>query len=238
MGWGILAVTLLGLFIGFVIIQEMFSQRHWRSLVNHGDRWAIRTLIEQEIERWRELRVPKGTDASLWHGIQTSEIAGVGRDFVHLICSAEGEYRVIDGRRREVSSPLDEGMKLAAALLERVFYDIPNVRLALIRVDVYTTFRGEAGTPEQLCILSTVAERVDADKLPWDDLRANEIINRFESSYHLSEGGVALPIDPGPALAEDEPQPTGPEQYDDAGSPALPPPAEPVSRPHDAHRLA
>lgn len=235
MGWGILAVTLLGLFIGFVIVQEMFSQRHWRSLVSNGDRWAIRTLIEQEIERWRELRVPKGTDASLWHGIQTSEIAGVGRDFVHLICSAEGEYRVIDARRQEVSSPLEEGMMLAAALLERVFYDIPNVRLALIRVDVYTTFRSEAGAPEQLCILSTVADRIDADKLPWDELRATEIINRFESSYRLSDRGVALPIDPGPALAEDEPAPAGPAECDDAGAQVLLPPVEPLSRSCDAH---
>jgi hypothetical protein len=234
-GWGILGISLLGLFIGFVIVQEMFSQRHWRSLVNHGDRWAIRTLIEQEIERWRGMRVPKGTDASLWHGIQTAEIAGVGRDFVHLICSAEGEYRVIDGRRQEISSPLDEGMKLAAAVLERVFYDIPNVRLALIRVDVYTTFRGDDGTPEQRCILSSVAERIDADRLPWDDLRANEIFNRFDSSYRLSDNGVALPIDPAPALTEEEPEPTGPEQYDGAGTQALPPPAESFGRSRDAH---
>lgn len=204
MGWGILGVSLLGLFMGFVIVQEMFVQRHWRGLVKHGDRWAIRELVEQEIERWRELRVPKGTGASLWHGIQTTEVAGVGRDFIHLICSAEGEYRVVEGRRQEVSSPLDEGMKLAAALLERLFYDVPNVRLSLVRVDVYTTFRGEDGAPEQRCILTTTAERADADRLPWDDLRPSEIVSRFESRYQLNERGVALPIDPGPALSEEE----------------------------------
>ncbi len=203
MGWGIIAITFLGVFMGFVILQEMFSQRHWRSLVNGGDRWAIRTLLEQEIERWRELRVPKGMDASLWHGIQTSEIAGVGRDFVNLICSAAGEYRVVEGRRQEVSTPLDEGMKLAAALIERVFYDVPNVRLSLVRVDVYTTFRSDDGALEQQCILSTVAERADADRLPWDDLRPNEIINRFESKFRLSDTGASLPVDPGPVMTED-----------------------------------
>ena len=204
MGWGIVAVSFLGLFLGFVIIQEMFVQRHWRGLVNRGDQWAIRELVEQEIERWRELRVPKGTNALLWHGVQTTEIAGVGRDFINVICSSEGEYRVVDGRRQEVSTPLDEGMKLAAALLERIFYDIPNVRLSLVRVDVYTTFRGEEGTPEQRCILSTVAERADADRLPWDELRPHEIISRFDSHYTTSASGAMLPIDPGPVLTDED----------------------------------
>ena len=204
MGWGILGVSLLGLFLGFVVVQEMFVQRHWRGLVNRGDRWAIRELVEQEIERWREMRTPKGTSASIWHGIQTTEVANVGRDFINLISSAEGEYRVVEGRRTEVSSPLDEGMKLAAALLERLFYDVPNVSLSVVRVDVYTTFRGEDGAPDQQCILSTVGERSVADRLPWDELRPNEIISRFESRFRLGENGALTPIDPGPVLREED----------------------------------
>jgi hypothetical protein len=203
-GWGIIGISFFGLFISFVILQETFAQRHWRGLVQRGDKWAIKTLVEQEIERWREMRVPKGTNASLWHGIQTAEVASVGRDFINMIASAEGEHRVVEGTRQEVSSPLDEGMKLAAALLERLFYDVPNVRLAEIRVDVYTTFRREDGVPEQRCILTTRAERPDADRLPWDDLRASEIMNRFESRFHRGENGVALPIDPGPPLSAPE----------------------------------
>ncbi|HZU76875.1 MAG TPA: hypothetical protein VFA70_08945 [Dehalococcoidia bacterium] len=204
MGWGILAVSVLGLFIAFVILQETFMQRHWRDLVQRGDTWAIRTLVEQEIERWRGMRVPKGVDAALWHGIQTAEVASVGRDFINIICSAEGEYRIVGGVRQEVSSPLDEGMKLAAALLERLLYDIPNVRLYQVRVDVYTTFRSEDGTPEQKCILTTCAERPEAEHLPWDELRASEILARFDTRYQLNQRGAALPIDPGPVLAEDE----------------------------------
>jgi len=217
-GWGIVGITLLGLFIAFVILQETFAQRHWRGLVDHGDKWAIRTLVEQEIERWRGMRVPKGEDAALWHGIQTGEVAGVGRDFVHLLVSAEGEYRVFHGQRQEVSTPLQEGMKLAAKLLERVFYDIPNVRLSLIRVDVYTTFRADDGSPTQRCILSTVAERADADRLPWDTLLPQEIINRFESRYRLGENGAVQPIDPGPPLA-DEDEAAGDEAHDPAAPP-------------------
>lgn len=226
MGWGILAVSLIGVFISFVILQETFAQRHWRGLVRNGDTWAIKTLVEQEIERWREMRVPKGVAASLWHGIQTAEVASVGRDFINLICSAEGEYRIVEGRRQEVSSPLDEGMKLAAALLERLFYDVPNVRLHTVRVDVYTTFRSEDGTPEQRCILTTLAERPDADRLPWDDLLPREIISRFESRYQVNEHGAALPIDPGPPLRDEEDEPAT-EQTADSVAVEQPPEALP-----------
>jgi hypothetical protein len=203
-GWGILVIGLIGLFISFVILQETFAQRHWRGLVRHGDTWAIRALVEQEIERWREMRVPKGMEASLWHGIQTAEVASVGREFINLTCGAEGEYRMVEGKRQEISSPLDEGMKLAAALLERLLYDVPNVKLHTVRVDVYTTFRGEDGAPEQRCILTTIAERPDADRLPWDELRPREIIARFESRYELNASGAAMPIDPGPPLSDGE----------------------------------
>src|SRR5262249_37751889 len=150
--------------------------------------------------------VPKGVAASLWHGIQTAEVAGVGRDFINLICSAEGEYRIVEGKRQEVSSPLEEGMKLASALLERLFYDVPNVRLSIVRVDVYTTFRAVDGTPEQKCILTTYAERADAERLPWEELLPREILARFETRYELNERGAARPIEPGPPLA-DEPEP-------------------------------
>src|SRR5712692_8115303 len=95
LGWGIIGISLLGLFIAFVIVQETFAQRHWRGLVNRGDRWAIKTLVEQEIEHWQQIRVPKGLNPVLWHGIQTAGVAGVGRDFIHLICSAEAEYRLV-----------------------------------------------------------------------------------------------------------------------------------------------
>ena len=101
MGWGILAVSVPGLFIAFVILQETFVQR---AGTGAGFRCAaatpglIETLVEAEIERWREMRVPKGVDASLWHGIQSTEVAGVGRDFISLIGSAEGEYRVLEGQ--------------------------------------------------------------------------------------------------------------------------------------------
>jgi hypothetical protein len=202
-GWGILIVSVISLFFGFAIVQEMFRQRHWRRLVNSGDRWAIRTLVEEEIGRWRNMRMPKGMNPLLWHGIQSAEVINVGRDVITLMATAEAEYRVVGGKPQQVSSPLEEGMKLAAALIERVMYDVPNVSLSVVRVDVYTTFRAEDGTPDQKCILSVVAERADADHLPWEELTPEEIVDRFQSSYRVGANGAALPVDPGPPLSDD-----------------------------------
>jgi len=203
-GWGILIIMAISLFFGFAIVQETFRQRHWRNLVDGGDRWAIKTLVEEEIGRWRAMRMPKGMNPLLWHGIQTAEVISVGRDVITMMATAEAEYRVVGGKPQQVSSPLEEGMRVAAALVERIMYDVPNVSLSVVRVDVYTTFRAEDGTPDQKCILSTVAERADADRIPWEELRPEEIVNRFASRYLVGANGAALPVDPGPPLSDDE----------------------------------
>ena len=204
MGWGILIVTVISLFFGFAIVQETFRQRHWRNLVSGGDLWAIKTLVEEEIGRWRTMRMPKGMNPLLWHGIQSAEVISVWRDVITMMATAEAEYRVVGGKPQQVSTPLEEGMKVAAALTERILYDVPNVRLSLVRVDVYTAFRAEDGTTEQRCILSVVADRAIADHLPWEELRPEEIVSRFESRYEVGPNGAALPIDPGPPLSDDD----------------------------------
>ena len=91
-------------------------------------------------------------------------------------------------------------MRVAAKVCELVLYDIPNLRLGVVRVDVYSSFRDEHGAPVQRCILTTVADRAEADDLDWEALRANEIINRFESRYALGASGIAEPVEPGPSL--------------------------------------
>lgn len=202
MQWAVLGLVIFGLILTYIIFQETRAHAYWRGLVRKGDVSAIRALLEAEIERWRTARVPKGTPPTLWHGVQTVDLVAVGPDAAHLTCSAEGEYRIVGGQSQELTSPLDAGMRLAAKLCELVMYDIPNLRLGLVRVDVYSTFRTPAGAPEQRCILTTVADRAEADDLDWDALRPEEIIRRFESSFRLNNEGVAEPIDPGPPLEE------------------------------------
>jgi hypothetical protein len=215
-GWGILIVTIFGLFCAFVILQATFAQRSWKRLVKQGDRWAIKALIDEEIDHWRRMRVPKGQSATLWRGLGTAEVASDGADYVNMIARAEGEYRIVEGVQKEVSSPLDEGIALAAALLERVFYDIPNVRPRIVRVDIYTSFRGEDGAQTQRCILTVTADRAIADPLPWDDLRSVEILSRFNTRYRRGERSAALPLDPGPPLSDDDDPDGGPPNDADA----------------------
>jgi hypothetical protein len=143
MEYGILVVLIIMLLAAFVIVQETFAQLHWRKLVAEGDVIAIRELIETEAEHWRTSRVPKGTPALLWHGVQTVELLDVTADSARLSCNAEGEYALTGGRRVETSSPLAEGMKITKKLAEMALYDVPNVKLDRVQIDVYTSFRGD-----------------------------------------------------------------------------------------------
>ena len=136
MEWGILVIVLLLLFTGFVIVQETARQMHWRGLVENGDLDAIRTLIEEQVELWHESRVPRGTSALLWHGVQTLELLDVTPTAARVSCNAEGEYALVSGKRIETSSPLAEGMKITKRLAEMLLYDVPNVKLDQAQIDV------------------------------------------------------------------------------------------------------
>ncbi|MGI8550998.1 MAG: hypothetical protein ACR2PL_09475, partial [Dehalococcoidia bacterium] len=54
--WGFLTFILIGLFLTYVIWQETRSHLHWRRLVAQGDVWAIRELVNAEVERWHSMR--------------------------------------------------------------------------------------------------------------------------------------------------------------------------------------
>src|SRR5207249_305375 len=118
MTWAVLGLVLFGLFLTYIIFQETRAHTYWRGLVLKGDISAIRALLDQEIERWQTMRVPKGTSASLWHGVQTVDLVGVGPDAAHVVCSAEGEYRIVGGQSQELTSPMDAAIRLAAKVCE------------------------------------------------------------------------------------------------------------------------
>jgi hypothetical protein len=224
MQWAVFGLILFGLVLTYIIFQETRAHTYWRGLVHKGDLSAIRAILEQEITRWRTMRVPRGTSPALWHGVQTVDLVAVGPDAAHIAATAEGEYRVIGGQPQEVTSPLDSAMAVAAKLCELVMYDIPNLRLGAVRVDVYSTFRDERGAPIQKPVLSTLAERAEADEIEWDVLRPREIIGRFQSRWKLSESGIAEPIAPPPPLegttaVMEIPAPADPDDPDAPRSP-------------------
>ncbi len=197
--WGIAIAIflLLALFVivGLAIIQGTRAQLYWRRRVEDGDVEAIKALVGDELNRWKTARMPRGTQPAVWHGVQGAELLDAAPDRVRLSASAEGQYALVGSERREVSSSLKEGMKLTAKLADLVLYDIPNVRLPYVQVDVYTTYHDGDGSAQR-CILSTIASREVADVLDWDDMDAEEIVRAFGGRFSLDDRGRPQPIDP------------------------------------------
>jgi len=195
LAFGSLLVLMLFLAVGYVVVQGTRAQLAWRGRVEAGDIDAIQTLVSEEIARWKISRMPKGMQPSVWHGVQSAELLEVTPDSFRLSASTEGQYALLSGERREVSSALREGMKLTAQLADMALYDIPNVTLPCVQIDIYSTFRDENGS-SQRCILSTRAEREVAAEVDWEDADAEDVVRTFGGRYALDDRGNALPIEP------------------------------------------
>lgn len=190
------SVVILGIFllVGWLVSVEMFQQRVWRRRVEHGDTAIIAALMEEAMTGWRRARAPKGIEPSIWAGVQGAQLAAVTVDSATITTATEPHFRMEQGTRREVASALDQGMAVAARIVEMVLYDVPSLRLYEARVDVYTTFVEAGGKPVQRPILMVVADRPTAEELSWSTLRPEEIISRFEARYDRGSGNEALPI--------------------------------------------
>ena len=198
MEWGIAVIVLFLLVISYVIIQETRAQMHWRGLVEQGDVDAVRQLVEAEIEQWHTARVPRGVPALLWLGVQTVELLAVTARAARLSCSADGEFSLVGGRRVETSSPLAEGMKITLKLSEMMLYDIPNVKLDRVQIDVYTAFRDASGHAEPQCILSTSVERADVEHIDWEQTPPADFITLTEGRFTAEPSGNIGTIEPLP----------------------------------------
>lgn len=188
-------VLLLFLVIGYIVIQGTRVQLAWRQRVEAGDVDAIQVLVSEEVGRWKTARMPKGLQPSVWHGVQSAELLEVTPDSFRLSASAEGQYALVSGERREVSNALREGMKLTAQLADMALYDIPNVMVPFVQIDIYSTFRDERGS-SQRCIMSTLAERAVASEIDWEEAEAEAVVHAFGGRYALDDRGNPLPIDP------------------------------------------
>ncbi|MCK9519778.1 MAG: hypothetical protein M0R74_12260 [Dehalococcoidia bacterium] len=208
------SIIVLAIFVvtGWAIFTEMFQQRHWRRRVEQGDVGIVAALIQEALETWRRARPPRGTPASLWAGVQGAELVAVTKDSATVSSAAEGEFRTEGGKRVQITSALEEAQALATRLADMMLYDVPNLRLGQVRVDVYSTFTGSDGSPVQQPILSTTAERAVADTLAWEALTPEELLARFDTRFERSTSGQALPIpldpvegDPPPRSAQPAP---------------------------------
>lgn len=196
--WGLAVAVVFMLFllafVAYIVLQGTRTQMAWRERAEQGDLGVIRTLVADEIERWKTARMPRGQDAGVWHGVQSAELIDVTPRSVRLTASAEGAYALVDGERREVSSAFRDGLRVTAKLADLTLYEIPNVRLAAVQIDIYSTYRDEHGAAQR-CIISTVCERALAQEIDWDEDDAEDIVRTFGGRFLLDDRGNALPIE-------------------------------------------
>ena len=190
---GAILTLVFFLFVGWLISTEMFQQRSWRRRAAAGDHELAAALILEAMAAWRSARPPGDLPASLWAGVQRAELVAANAETATVRSSAEGEFRST-GEGRERVSALDEAFTLAARLVELMLYDIPNLGLGSVRVDVYSTFTADDGAALQQPILTTTAHRRDASAAGWEDLAPVEMLARFETVYEVGANGSALPI--------------------------------------------
>jgi len=195
LGVGIVIICLLFAFIGVVIFREAFTHRFWQRKVDEGDLEMITQLVQIEVQRWRTERPAKGMAASVWQGIQNVELVDVHPEYVRASTTAEPQFALVSGERRQVSNAIDEAKRVTAKLAERFFYDIPHIRPARVQIDCYTTVQG-GGIASQRCIMTTAANREDAAQVDWDTDPSDVIAERLGARYQIDSHGVPQEIAP------------------------------------------
>ncbi len=196
MEWGVLVIALFLLLVSYVIIQETRAQLHWRGLIAGGDVSAVRQLFEDEMQGWRSARVPKGTSALLWHGVQTVELIDIAATGARLSCNADGEFALEGGRRVETSSPLAEGKKITMKLADLALYEVPNLKLERVQIDVYTSFRDESGHADTRCILSSLVRRAEVEALDWEATPAARFVEIVGGRFVPDDAGALQAVEP------------------------------------------
>ena len=185
------------LIVGWIIMQGTRAQMDWRKAIERGDVPTTQMIVGEEILRWKTMRMPRGTDATIWHGVQSAELLTVEPHAVRISATADSQYAMVEGERREVIDSLHQGMRVSAKLADMVMYDIPNAKLERTQIDIYSTYRDDSGS-SQRCILSIVCTREVADALAWDEMDAEEVVRAFGGRFARDEHGQPLPVDPDP----------------------------------------
>ncbi len=203
------SIVTLGIFllVGWAVATEMFQHRSWRRRVESGDVEIVAALIEEALAAWRRARPPRGLPANLWAGVQGAQLIALTADTATVSSSAEAEFRTEEGKRIQVASALEMASALAGRLVDMMLYDVPNLRLATVRVDIYTTFTRDGGTPVQEPILTTTADRREADRIAWEDLTPDEVLARFDTRAGRASSGQAIPIELAPLVGTAPRQP-------------------------------
>ena len=104
--------------------------------------------------------------------------------------------RSCHGRRVETSSPLAEGMKITMKLAEMLLYDVPNVKLDHVQIDVYTSFRDDSGTPSRAASSARRSSASRVEHIDWEETEPDDFVELNEGRFSTQFGDAA----PGGAL--------------------------------------
>ena len=190
---GLLLMLPIAAFLGFIITQSFFSQRHWRRIIGEGDLDALRASVLEAFETWRRVRPPPDVPPADWRALMSAELIAADTERCRVSMLAEPDIRVIDGVREQVGPPSDVARRAAVRMAERLLYDIPLARFEAVQVDVYAEYRSAAGDVESECLLTTQVSRNQAVITDWDDDAAPAILK----SWSTRGAAASRDLDPG-----------------------------------------
>jgi hypothetical protein len=167
LGLAIVLILLVGLFLGFLVIQARFAARHWRQVITEGDQPALDELLDQTFEAWRASRAPRGIAPADWRALHTAAVVAADKDRCRVSMLADPDVRVVGGERVEVGTALDIARRTAVRMVERLIYEVPHVRFQEVQVDVYSQWRDAEDRPHHRCLLTTRVTREQAAEADW-----------------------------------------------------------------------
>src|SRR3972149_5818916 len=77
MEWGILAVAVLFVVVGYIVLQGTRASMAWRKAASGGDVDVIRQILEDAIASWRSVKRPKDVAPDVWRGVQSVALVDV-----------------------------------------------------------------------------------------------------------------------------------------------------------------
>lgn len=205
MGIGIIIVALVGLFLGFLVLQAVFAARHWQRVIAEGDPDALGEALDMAFEGWRGQRPPKGTPPSDWRALSTAALVGADRDRARVSLLADADVQVVASRRIEASSVQDVARRVAVHMAERMFYEIPHVHFEQVQIDVLTDYRERSGEATTEPLLTTRITRQQAIEADWDLGAPEDLLAAWDTREALS--GVSIDLEADAVIAAGEVMP-------------------------------
>ena len=198
MEWGVLFVVVLGVLLGFIVLQASLSARHWRRVIAEGDGEALKEALDDAFDSWRTARPPRGQPAADWQGLQSAALIAADRDRCRASLLAGADVRVVENRREHAGSARDVGRRIAVAMAERLLYEIPHVHFTEVQIDVFA-LDGDSGDSDdtgddagQRCVLTTRVTREAATLSEWDLAEPPEIL----AGWSTREASPGSSVDP------------------------------------------